>query len=466
MMSKRRDSVGIYILVALTMIGLFLWRSLEPQDDPRDTREVKELASLADREDLNILFILVDTLRADRIGAYGYPRPTTPNIDRLAATGIRFGHQVAQSSWTKTSMASLWTGLYPSRHGIHRHSHGLPEGARLPAETLAESGFETAAIWRNGWVSPNFGFNQGFRRYTRPKTTKQRGDSRRESPTSRLEGTDEDVLRSTFEFLRTHKDTRWLLYLHLMDVHQYVSDKDSAIFGTDYSDLYDNALLWTDKLIGILLDQLWAEDLRGNTLVVLASDHGEAFREHGREGHARDLYSEVTHVPFIIGLPFRLEEGVVVEERTANVDIWPTLLEIIGLESSDEIDGRSQVNAIYRAAGGEAAANDSRAIFSEIDQTWGRTDKEAEPLIAVTENDMRFFNVLGNSEENELYDLRVDPGEKNNLIEARPNEAQRLEQRSRLHKEQALSPWAGENLSVELDQMELNQLRALGYEIR
>ncbi|MGH7337529.1 MAG: sulfatase-like hydrolase/transferase, partial [Myxococcota bacterium] len=114
-----------------------------------------------------MLFVLIDTLRADRLRTYGYPRPTSPIFDVLAAAGVRFAHHTAQSSWTKCSMASLWTALHPARTGVTRFEHVLSPEARLPAEIFREAGFHTAGIWRNGWVEGYFGFDQGFEVYTR-----------------------------------------------------------------------------------------------------------------------------------------------------------------------------------------------------------------------------------------------------------------------------------------------------------
>ncbi len=137
-------------------------------DEPRDRGTLEDVRTLHERTDLNVLFILVDTLRADRLGAYGYERDTSPVIDELARTGVRFAHHVSQSSWTKCSMASLWTGVYPNRTGVLHAQHGIPESAVLPAEIFREAGYRTAAIWRNGWIAPNFGFAQGFEIYLSP----------------------------------------------------------------------------------------------------------------------------------------------------------------------------------------------------------------------------------------------------------------------------------------------------------
>jgi hypothetical protein len=175
----------------------------------------EEISTLRERKDLNLIFLVVDTLRADRLGAYGYARPTSPEIDALASTGILFRHVYAQSSWTKTSMASLWTGTYPARNGVLRYDHAIPDEALLPAEILRNAGFRTAGIWRNGWVAPNFGFYQGFDFYLNPKPGRTRAQLQRSHPAPEsLSGTDEDVADSAVAFLDSYGRERFFLYLH------------------------------------------------------------------------------------------------------------------------------------------------------------------------------------------------------------------------------------------------------------
>ena len=330
MFAKILQSRLFYAITATLMLAAFVFWHVEPAD-PRPIGSIDDLADLKDRDDLNVLFILIDTLRADRLGSYGYARETSPTLDRLAASGIRFENHISQSSWTKSSMASLWTALYPSHTGVHRYSHALPEDAMLPAEVFSNFGFRTTGIWRNGWVAPNFGFSQGFDTYARPIPSGVSAKIRHEHPGATLAGSDVDATKAAIEFLRTVRaDERWFLYLHFMDVHQYVSDIESARFGTTYSDLYDNAIHWTDRNIAYLLADLRDRKLLDKTIIVIASDHGEAFREHGDEGHARNLYGEVIETPLIISLPFKLKDPLVVQSPSANIDIWPTLFELLG----------------------------------------------------------------------------------------------------------------------------------------
>ncbi len=462
-----RDRIFVYAYVALGIVLLagYVILGLRSDGDSRETASIEAIKELKDRADLNVIFILIDTLRAERLGAYGYSRDTSQNIDRLAASGIRFANHLAQSSWTKASMASLWTGLYPVRTGVLRYPHALTEDARVPAEIMQDAGFRTAALWRNGWVAPNFGFSQGFDTYQRPRPRTVDPGVRQENPWISLEGSDTDVIRSAREFFRTHSKERFFLYLHLMDVHQYLYDAESALFGTRYTDAYDNAIHTLDRLLGILLDDLEARDLRDRTMIVLASDHGEAFGEHGREGHAHDVYSETTHVPFIIALPYQIDQEIVVNTTSANVDVWPTLLDILGLPGLDDPDGRSLLGEILKAGAGQGEEAEETIVFAQIDQTWGRTDRDPKDVIALTQGTWRYVHHASDPDRDELYDLASDPREQRNIVGRSADQPETFKRHVEEYLESPDPPWGSETPTVELDDLQLNQLRALGYAI-
>ena len=453
-----------YLASATLMILAAVASQLELRRDARPLGTPADLATLRDRSDLNLLFVLIDTLRADHLSSYGYARETSPSLDALAATGIRFAQQMSQSSWTKCSMASLWTGLYPVRTGVTRSPQALSADARMPAEILRDAGFHTAAIWRNGWVGPAFGFSQGFDVYLSPRPSPIPASVRREKPTVGVAGTDQDLVSSAIEFLRSHGEERWFLYLHLMDVHQYVYDEDTALFGTRYSDLYDNAIRWVDRVLARLLREIDARGLREKTLIVVAADHGEAFGEHGREGHARDVYGEVTTTPFVLSLPFRLEPGIVVQAPTENVDVWPTLLDLLGLPPLEGADGRSRLPEILAAARGEPGASSDGPRFAHIDQTWGRTGEAPRPMVAVSEGPYRLVHRAA-AGRGELYDRAADPREQHDIAAEQPEVLARLTALAEEYLKKPPAPWQRAP-SVELGEDELERLRALGYSVQ
>ena len=466
--SGRRDwfaLVGVSVAIAAFALSTACMPGEQKVVDTRPLGTLDDIFALQERDDLNVLFILVDTLRADRLSCYGHDRKTSPRIDALAESGVRFSRHLAQSSWTKCSMASMWTGLYPNRARILLSRHALPEAAVLPAEIFRDAGYRTTGIFRNGWVARNFGFSQGFEIYMMPRPPREIVRQSSEDP-AKLAASDGDVIRAATGFLRAHEMEQWFMYVHLLDIHQYTSDEASAIFGTSYSDIYDNAILTTDSLIGHLLDELDGRGLRERTIVVLASDHGEAFGEHDKDGHAYDVYGEVTEVPFVISLPFRLESGVVVDSPSENVDIWPTLFDLIGLSGLEDPDGASLLPAIESAMLGEPSPDEGSLSFSHLEEKWGRLEEEGSfPMVSVTEDDWRL--IYKSSEESpQLFNKKSDPGEKKNIAKKHEDVVAALQGEVDAYLEQDEAPWPEENLSVELDDMELNQLRALGYGIQ
>jgi arylsulfatase A-like enzyme len=465
MLKRLLDRPWLWLVAAAAILfATFVEVRFPGDSDRRPLGSADDIARLRDRTDLNVLFVLIDTLRADRLGSYGYERDTSPVQDRLAGAGVRFARHLAQSSWTKCSMASLWTGLYPARNGITRFDDVIPAEARLPAEILKQAGFRTAGIYRNGWVAPTFGFEQGFDVYMRPFPRPVPPHVRLENPTIKERGTDEDAVAAAVEFLRVHGGERWFLYLHLMDVHEYLYDEETALFGGSYSDIYDNSIRWVDRVIGVLMDYLAEGGYAEKTLVVILADHGEAFRERGFEGHARKVYRETTEVPFFLVFPFRLEPGVVVDTRTRNVDVWPTLFDLIGLEAPAGMDGRSRVPALLASARGETPPGPDGTAVAHLDQNWGQRGSEPMPTVAVTDGTFRYVSVeQGRRRVEQLFDARSDPRELEDRAAEDPEALARLRELADAYLE-AVPPW-GEAPTREIDELELNQLRALGYAV-
>lgn len=464
LLDKRWPWVAATIVAVLAFLSTILDVHLGPDVDPRPVGTADDIAALPQRTDVNLLFILVDTLRADRLGLYGYERDTTPNLDRLGARGAVFRRHLSQSSWTKCSMASLWTGMYPAHDGITRFDDIVPEQARMPAEILKDAGFQTIGIFRNGWVAPTFGFEQGFDTYMRPAPKPPPASVRLANPTISNAGTDEDVVNAAIEFLRVRGHERWFLYLHLMDVHEYLYDEESALFGSTYSDVYDNAIRRVDGVLEALFEHLAAGGYLDHTLVVLAADHGEAFRERGFEGHAREVFRETTEIPLILSFPFRLDPGVEVSVRTRNVDVWPTLLELMGAEPLPDADGRSLVPEILASARGEAPPGPERTGIVHLDQHWGQRGKEPLPTVAVTDGPLRYVRVeQGATRVEQLFDASRDPAELTDRSREDPEALQRLRQTADTYLES--QPAWGEAPKREIGELELNQLRALGYAI-
>jgi hypothetical protein len=463
----------VFVLIGVVGILVYLYFNLSVGPTKRDPRPVAEspaaaIEALASRDDLNVLFILIDTLRADRLGVYGYERDTSPFVDRLASQGIRFSRNMAQSSWTKASMASMWTSLYPLRAGVTKFDQSLSLEAEMPAEILSAAGFRTIGLYRNGWVSGYFGFEQGFDEYHKPLGEPIPASVRRENPNYTQKGSDQGLITDAIEYLRIHGDEKWFLYIHMMDVHEFVYDEDSALFGTTNSDVYDNAIRRTDSLVQQLYEYLSRSGELEKTVIVLASDHGEAFGERGFEGHAREVFSETTETPVILSLPFRLDPGLVVPTRTANVDIWPTLFDLLGISApgADRVDGRSKLPEILAAARGEGEASEEAEgiAIAHLDQNWGQPTPKPKNTVSVTEGPLRLVIRPLQGKQAQLFLFDVEDGEDKNLIGDYPEEAAHLGEIARSYLE-SKPIWSDEAPRLEIDEMELNQLRALGYQL-
>lgn len=456
-----------WIAAAVVLLGVYLATFVDLQIGRLDSRplgSVEDIEALSERNDLNVLFIVIDTLRANHLGAWGYERDTSPILDHLAANGVRFARQLAQSSWTKCSMASLWTGMNPAKTGVTRFEHLLASEARMPAEILKEAGFRTIGLFRNGWVEGYHGFDQGFDTYVRPVGRGVSRDVRRENPTIKGSNTDDDAVAAAIEFLRVQGQERWFLYLHHMDVHEYLYDEDTAVFGSSYLDVYDQAILREDRVINQLLVFLSEKGFLENTLIVIASDHGEAFGEHRGEGHARKVYREETHVPFIVSFPFRLEPGVVVEHPTRNVDVWPTLFELLGLTGPGKVDGVSRVPDILAAARGEEKPARESVGFAHLDQSWGRRQTKPLPTVSVVADGFRYVMAeLPGGTREELFHSDVDPLELADVAAEHPETLERL--RGLAETYLAAKPSWESVPDLEIDEVQLNQLRALGYKV-
>jgi arylsulfatase len=467
LLRKILDSPWPYFVLAGVLLVAGVLSQIE-FDRPKPPRQGPEaLLDLRDRDDLNVVFIVVDTLRSDRLQPYGYHRATSPFLEELADRSIVFKHVESQSSWTKASMASLWLGMYPEHTGVQRFMHGIPPDATMPAELFKKKGYVTAGIWRNGWVANNFGFDQGFDLYYRPSRNRPVNAVRKHNPgVYRIPGTDLDATESAMEFILGNAHQRFFLYVHYMDVHQYLYADTSPDFGTGFPDIYDSAIHWTDRNIKLLMELLEDQGLLDRTLVVISADHGEAFWEHGMEGHARTLYRETQEVPWIIVPPFEIDR-IDVEERVANIDVWPTIYDLVGIEGPEEMDGRSMVPLILASAGIDSPEADelrSRTLFSQLDRAWGWTDKDPNPIVAAVHDNHRYVEFILKRDKGELFDRTEDPLERINIAGKEPEVEAELQGAIDLLLDSPKPDWGGA-VEVELDEMKRNQLRALGYVI-
>ncbi|MEM7480945.1 MAG: sulfatase [Acidobacteriota bacterium] len=326
----------------------------------------------APRRPPNVVLISIDTLRADRLSTYGYRLPTSPRLDAWAArSGVVFEYAIAQAPWTLPSHSSMLTGLDPFRHGTN-HDAPLAAGIETLAEALRRGGYRTRAVTAGRFLTPQYGTAQGFDRfqYFAPDSPEQRPLELETNLERAVDALDEMAGEPFFLFFHTYETHApyrprqpWFERLHgqppprpdELRPPDNDDDPDPAArrdqpFGVPRlrqqggeevtaaaSDLYDAGIAYMDNLVGQLLDRV--DDL-GPTVVVFTSDHGELFGEHGLAGHD-SLYEENLRVPLIIAAPDGLGAGDRVVDQVRSVDIVATILDLVGIRPSQDLDGRT-----------------------------------------------------------------------------------------------------------------------------
>jgi arylsulfatase A-like enzyme len=422
----------------------------------------------------NVVLISIDTLRADRLSVYGYPRPTSPTLEALARQGVVFDNYFYVGGGTLPSHMSMMTSLYPATHGIDpAHQTRLDDARVTLAEALRGAGYATAAFVDGGWLSAKFGFDQGFDLYDDAGVHFA------------------ETLPRAETWIRQHARSPFFLFLHTYDVHsQWVQrpydcpgDEELSFAGSPppsfdgcrdgacaselllkvdtriragelrgdayfsppevryISDLYDGCVRYTDRRIGEILGWLVELGIDDRTLVAVTSDHGEELLDHGMFLHEQGGYEEYAHIPLLLRLPRRALAGKRVAGMAAIVDLMPTLLALAGLPAPAEAQGRSLLPAMFE----DRTVRNDVHMYSVL-----RTER------------WKYF-----SDERRLFNLALDPRETGNLWSARTGKVAALERRVRdliaqdfLHR-QGLGP--GSAAPAVLSPEEIERLRALGY---
>jgi arylsulfatase A-like enzyme len=397
----------------------------------------------------SILLIVVDTLRPDWTTPYGFERDTTPHLARWAEQGVVFEHVTAQSSWTKMSMASLMTSLWPRSHAIREHDDGLAEGALTLAEVLADAGYHTYGVQTNGWLHQSFGFHQGFERYVFPIGTGGK------LPQSNVWPHADRIVNETRRLLDAHPEGEpFFLYLHFMDVHEFAAPREFQTFGTDSEGAYQSSIRWVDDGLSRVEALLEERGLLDRTLIAFGSDHGEAFGENGKIGHARNVLSAVLRVPLVLRLP-RAIEPVRVASPARNLDIAPTLLDLVGVPIPDTFEGRTLVPQIVGAEEGGDAPNFA-ALGAPL-----YPDASIQHSLRV--GDWTYArNIEPDDPAEFLYDRSIDPREDVDLAAREPTELARMRDQLDAHlaggsREEVLE--TGVRIDPKIEQ----RLRAMGY---
>jgi arylsulfatase A-like enzyme len=417
----------------------------------------------------NVILIVVDTLRADHLGYHGHPRATSGRLDRLAERSAVFLNHQAHSSRTGPSVASLFTSLHVRSHGVVNpldqwDGKGILVDERLTlAEMLAGAGYECRGLVANPNLYPQYGFAQGF-------------DTYRPVP---MAAPAAPILEAAAGWL-SETSRPFFLYVHLMDPHSPYSAPLPAGFGADpdYSgpvdgshtqldqilagdlsvgpdderrvaELYDAEIAAFDAALGTFLARLDEHGLREQSILILTSDHGEELFEHGAVLHGYTLYREQLHVPLLVHAPGLVQAGSVTA-TTRNIDVLPTLLELLGLPAADSAQGRSLVPLLV---GGELPA---APVLAETRLRAVKTVR----VRSFESGGHKLIESLVPEGPAQLFDVSADPGETKDLSQSAPKTLERLER-----ERDAFLASLPEVVpaTVRLDAEALERLRALGY---
>ncbi len=388
----------------------------------------------------NVVIYLIDALRADHLGAYGYGKDTSPNIDAFASDAIKFENAIAQTSWTRPAVASVLTGLSMPSHGIIGMKTALPASVSTIAEVLRSNGYTTAAYTRNAQVSRETGFSQGFDHFA-------------------LVPNDSDFESQVAQHL-AEAAAPFFFYLHTIEPHapydaeephrtrfaegvdpavgsvenvqELGSQAFTSIFDRNFTAkgsetragaavhphkdaliaLYDAEVASADARFGRLLEQLRTLGMYDETVIVLLADHGEEFYDHDRLSHGMTLYRELTRVPLMIKFPASWEKGRSVAARVSQLDIMPTVLDLAQIETPEAAEGRS----LLPLAQGQQPVSENPA-YSYLDWFGGHAES------VVAEGAKLIHNLESGPllrPRYELYDLSSDPFENNDIAASKP----------------------------------------------
>jgi arylsulfatase A-like enzyme/tetratricopeptide (TPR) repeat protein len=392
---------------------------------------------------LNVVLITLDTTRADRLGCYGYAQGRTPNLDAVARNGVLFSNAYAQVPLTLPSHASLMTGLNPAAHGVHNNgTYILSSEKATLAKILKANGYKTAAFIASFSVDSRFGLDQGFDLYD--------DNLQENSPFKALnsERKAEQVFAPFAAWFDTLKEEKFFCWVHFFDPHLPYSPP------VPYSDQfagrpYDGEIAYVDFLIGSIMRKIREKNILGRTLVVIAGDHGEAFGEKGEAGHGVFLYDMTLRVPLILLAESHLPSIKTIPARVRLIDVMPTILDMVNLPPPPGIQGTSLVPFIQ--------GKKKTDLETVIETVYPKENFNWAPLAGLISGRWKYIR----APKEELYDLRVDPAESQNLFSTRPKEAAEL--RAGLEKSIKESLVPGSSGKRALSAEEQDRLRSLGY---
>jgi arylsulfatase A-like enzyme len=456
-----------------------------------------------------VILIIADTLRRDHLQPYGYERENAPVLTRLASEGTLFLDAISQGTWTKVSVSSIVTSLYPSTHGIRDMPDRMSAGVTTLAEAFRSAGYATFATSSVPFTGKLTNLHQGVE--VLHESTSMPDLDHSESKTSR---TYTDRL---FEWMEEHSEVPIFALLHVFDPHSpfepyrpydslFLSADEMALHREEMEKVkefiendfmkrealpneaelekagldkeafirrekawYDASIRAMDVEIGRLLERLDELGLRDDTLIAFVSDHGEEFLEHGRRFHGYHTYGEMLNVPLMLWWPRGVPAGTTVAQTVQSIDLMPTLLELSGLEVPEQVQGQSLLPLLAEADPASLGWR-PRPAFAERSFAPAAFEAEDEMKLETQVVVHEGWKLIRNTSrpegwpEYELFDHRSDPLNLENLADENPEKVAEL---SRLleswHQSALEARIVTEEAAAELSEEEIRKLRSLGY---
>lgn len=405
------------------------------------------VAPAAEKAGPNVVVITIDTLRADHLACYGYKRIKTPNIDQLAKSGVRFSNAFTAVPITLPSHTALMTGQYPMATGVHDFSgNKLPPGSMTLARVLQSHGYSTAAFIASAALDSRFGLNQGFDTYYDHFNL---GHSR-EIHLDEIERRGDKVVDLALKWLESHHQKPFFLWVHLYDPHAPYDPPEpyARLYRTHP---YDGEIAFADAQVGRLFGYLKQQHLYENSLIVLASDHGESLGEHGEKTHGFFIYNATLHVALIVRIPG--DPPRVVQQGVSLVDVMPAVLQALGIARPASVQGQSLLSLMLGRPSGIDSGQYSENYAPLIHFGWNR-------LLGIEWRGMEYIETT----RPELYDLKADPDELHNLYSTHQALAHEMNQRLQdLIRRYTSASKASAAAGRSTDPALLASLRSLGY---
>lgn len=444
-MGKKKIIIPLLVVIAILIAGAAAGIILFKKD-----KKIKAAA-----KDYNLLVITLDTLRADRVGAYGCAQAQTPNLDFLAGHGVMFENCYTPVPLTLPAHCSIFTGRYPIAHQVRNNGmYVLPEKEVTLAEQMKEKGYHTFGVIASFVLLAKFGLGQGFDFYDDSLVSHKMYNNYMSEITA------SEVYRKFGQWFEKNYHKKFFAWVHLYDPHTpYKPPKKYAEkFKDDPGGRYDGEIAYVDECVGKIIEKLKQKKILEKTMVVIVGDHGEAFGEHEEQGHGIFCYEEALKVPLIFYNPLLFQRGTTLKTRVNLIDLMPTILELYGMNNPAKVQGKSFISLLLADGEEDGDTFDSSRDFY-FESMHGKEEMNWAPLMGIIAENYKYISLP----EPELYDLKKDGKEKDNLFWKKNRTARELDKKLMKMAAEYSKSAAAADTRRELTEEDKKHLQSLGY---